>query len=533
MIAIPEHLPEDIEVLKDIILELVSSNKSFSNKIEYLEREIRYLQEENKLLLQKMFGSKREKITSQEEDIQPTLFDEVETYKDLEEDAEEEIVVSSHTRKKRGRRPLPEELPRVEIIHDISEEEKRCRCGCELKRIGEEVSEKLDIIPPKIQVQRHIRYKYACKNCEGVESEGGAVKTASLPAQMIPQGIVTPGLLAWVIVSKFCDGLPFYRQEKLFERIGVELSRSTLSNWSILAYRGCQRLLGLLKEELKSSPLVGMDETTVQVMKEENRKDTTKSYMWVFRGGTRGRPVILFRYNPGRGEDFVLKEFEGYEGIIVTDGYSGYNKLGNKEKVLHAGCWAHVRRKFFEASTNGKDNKSFANTVLSMIKNLYEVESEIREKGYSEVEIQELRDSRSRPVVMKIGELLNKHKNNIAPKSLTGKAISYTLGIWPKLLLYLDNGIIPIDNNLVENAIRPFVVGRKNWLFSGSPGGADASAGLYSIIETAKGNGLEPYWYMRYLFEKLPDCQSDDEIYKLLPNKIDPDVISKFRSGVN
>ena len=240
MIAIPEHLPEDIEVLKDIILELVSSNKSFSNKIEYLEREIRYLQEENKLLLQKMFGSKREKITSQEEDIQPTLFDEVETCKDLEEDAEEEIVVSSHTRKKRGRRPLPEELPRVEIIHDISEEEKRCRCGCELKRIGEEVSEKLDIIPPKIQVQRHIRYKYACKNCEGVESEGGAVKTASLPAQMIPQGIVTPGLLAWVIVSKFCDGLPFYRQEKLFERIGVELSRSTLSNWSILAYRGCR-----------------------------------------------------------------------------------------------------------------------------------------------------------------------------------------------------------------------------------------------------------------------------------------------------
>lgn len=528
MIAIPEKLPDDVDALKEIISNLSKLTKEYKQEIQYLE-------EKNNFLLQKLFGRKSEKLTP-EDNIQGRLFDETEVFSapdrdESEEEPEPVTVVSSHTRKKRGRKPLPETLPRVDVIHDIPEEEKHCACGCEMKRIGEDVSEKLDMVPAKIQVIRHIRYKYACKNCEGSESDEAPVKIAPLPSQIIPQGIVTPGLLAWVLVSKFCDAIPFYRQEKLFARIGVELSRATFCNWAILAHRGCDRMLELMMDDVISSPLVGMDETTVQVMNEENRKNTTKSYMWVSRGGTEDRPIILFRYNPTRGEDFANSEFKNYEGIIQTDGYQGYNTLGRKQKVIHAGCWAHVRRKFVEASTNTKDNNSFANSMISMIKKLYEVESEIREKKYGDEKILEFRGKVSRPVVEKIGELLEKHRHSIAPKSLTGKAISYTIDLWPKLSVYLDNPIVPIDNNLVENAIRPFVVGRKNWLFSGSPNGAHASAAIYSIIESAKANGLEPYWYLRYLFDKLPACKSDDEIRSIMPNRINPDIIDIFRGG--
>jgi len=527
MIAMPDKLPNDVNELKKIISSLTN---------EY-EKEIQYLKEKNKLLLQKLFGRKSEKLTP-DDILQGRLFDESEfcfdENKDSDDDSPEKLTtVSSHTRRKTGRKSLPESLPRVDVVHDISEEEKQCACGCEMKCIGEEVSEKLDIVPAKMQVIRHIRYKYACKNCEGSESDESPVKVAPLPPQIIPQGIATPGLVAWVLVSKFCDAIPFYRQEKLFNRIGVDLSRATFCNWSISTHKGCSRLLELMMEDILSSPFVGMDETTVQVMKENDRKNTTKSYMWVFRGGTEQHPVIMFRYNPTRGSDFVNSEFKDYHGIIQTDGYQGYNSLGSKEKVIHAACWAHVRRKFVEASANTKGENSFAHGVISMIKKLYEVEADIREKKYNSVEVMKLRNEKSRPVLNKIGEQLEIHRHNIAPKSLTGKAINYTIDLWSKLSVYLDSPIIPIDNNLLENAIRPFVVGRKNWLFSGSPRGAHASAGIYSIIETAKANNLEPYWYLRFLFEKLPACTSDDEIRSIMPNRIDPEIITKFRSGVN
>ncbi len=525
MIAMPDNLPDDVNELKKII----------SNLANEYEKEIQYLKEKNKFLLQKLFGRKSEKLTP-DDILQGRLFDESEFYSDENENAEDDspeklTVVSSHTRRKTGKKPLPESLPRVDVVHDISEEEKQCACGCEMKRIGEEVSEKLDMIPAKIQVLRHIRYKYACKNCEGSESDEAPVKIAPLPPQIIPQGIATPGLAAWVLVSKFCDALPFYRQEKLFSRIGVDISRATFCNWSIITHRGSERLLELMWRDILASRLVGMDETPVQVMKEPGRKNTTKSYMWLFRGGEETRPIVIFRYAPTRGSEFINSEFADYEGVIQTDGYQGYKTLGKKEKVTHAVCWAHVRRKFMEAM-NGT-SQSFSHSIVSMIKTLYDVEKEIRENKYNHEEIRQVRNDKSRPVVEKIEQQLKKHVHSIAPGSLAGKAISYSLKLWPQLCVYLDNPIIPIDNNHVENAIRPFVVGRKNWLFSGSPRGAHASAGLYSIIETAKANGLEPYWYLRYLFEKLPACTSDNEIRSIMPNRIDPEVISKLRGGVN
>jgi transposase len=409
----------------------------------------------------------------------------------------------------------------VEVVHDLCEEDKKCACGTALTKIGEEVSEKLDIIPAKVQVLKHIRYKYACKNCEGTESEeeGGAVKTAPMPPQIIPQGIVTPGLLSFVLTSKFCDALPFYRQEKIFERIGAEISRATMCNWAMLAAERMDRLLELLWENIAKSPHLGVDETTVQVLQEPGRKNTTKSYMWVFRGGTRDHPVIIFRYSPTRSSEVIKKNLKNYKGYLQSDGYTGYDVFGRRDGIIHAGCWAHVRRKFVEAAKITKEG--LAHSVIDLIRKLYKVEEKAREDNLSPEETLLLRQKDSLHVMESIKKVLDREVHHVAPKSPLGKAIRYTLDDWKKLVVYLLNGIVPIDTTLVETAIRPFVVGRKNWLFSGSPRGAEASAAIYSIIETAKANGLEPYAYLRHLFEKLPLAKSDDEIRCLLPNHTD------------
>lgn len=263
-------------------------------------------------------------------------------------------------RKKKGRKPIPKNLPRVKRIHDIDESEKVCECGCQKIRIGEEVSEQLDIIPAQIQVIEHIRPKYACKNCEGVESDGPTVAIAPMPEQIIPKCIGTSGLIAYVLVAKFVDALPFYRQEKQFLRIGVEISRATMCNWARKVAESCEILLMMLKQEILSGPLINIDETPTQVLNEPNRKNTTKSYMWVFRGGTPEHPGILFEYHPSRAGDVAASFLNGYEGIVQTDGYKGYDFLDVVKGILHMACWVHVRRKFLDVikaagkSENGK-----------------------------------------------------------------------------------------------------------------------------------------------------------------------------------
>ena len=261
MTAEVAKLPDNPEILKGIIVDF--------------KTEVNILQEQIRLLRKHIYGPRSEKIKADNPE-QPSLFDEAEGTEAVEEAiAEKEITIPEHKRKT-GRKPLPKDLPREDIIHDISDEEKKCSCGSELSRIGQEVSEKLDIVPARVKVIRHIRYKYACKSCEGVESEGGAVKTAPLPAQIIPQGIATPGLLSDILISKFADAQPFYRQEIKFARMGVELTRATMSNWAINVGKRCGSLISLLRKEILSGPVVNADETTVQVLKEPGRENTSK-----------------------------------------------------------------------------------------------------------------------------------------------------------------------------------------------------------------------------------------------------------------
>ena len=508
-------LPDDTDSLKGIIAEL---QDRYDKETGLLLEQIRHLRD-------KLFGRKSEKVTT-DSGVRPLpLFDMPEPEDNELPDAEEEQVhVPAHSRKKSGRKPLPENLPRVEVIHDIPEEEKVCGCGSQLSRIGEETSEQLDIIPAKIRVIRNIRPKYACRHCEGVEDDGASVKIAPVPTQILPKSLATAGLLAHVLSAKFIDALPFYRQEKQFGRLGVEVKRATMCNWAMKAAEACQPLLNLLQEEVVDGPVVNIDETTVQVLKEPGRDPTSKSYMWLFRRGDPQKKILLYQYHPTRAGDVAAAFLRGYKGYVQTDGYSGYDFLDRAQDIVHIGCWAHARRKFMDViKAQGKNRKKTgsADVALKYIRDLYKTEKEAKEQKLSAAEIHQVRQEQSKPILEQFKQWLSKRSMQTPPKGLLGMAISYTLKQWDRLVGYLEDGILSPDNNAVENGIRPFVVGRKNWLFSGTAQGAAASAALYSLIETAKANDLEPYSYLRHIFEKLPMAETLEDIEALLPWRLD------------
>ncbi len=538
MNAAEKILPEDVNSLQEIVREKSEKLRDVSRQLDFFVLRAKILEEQCNLLRGKLFGKKTQKLVPENDDRQIRLFDESEPVEDLEENADEsveEVVVASHKRKKRGRKPLPADLPRINIVHDIPEEEKTCACGHQLEKIGEEVSEKLDIVPAKIRVQRHIRIKYACKHCEGVESDNGAVTTAPMPPQLIPRGIVTPGLLAHILTSKFVDALPYYRQEKMFSRIGVDLSRQTMASWAILAEKKLHPLRDLLIQELRAGPLIGIDETTVQVMDEPGRKNTTKSYMWVFRGGNPAHPVLLFHYDPSRSAEVARTILGDYKGYVQTDGWASYKSvLGKNGGIVLVNCWAHARSYFVDVVKARKPRKGGAKSgsaekAISFIAKLYAIESFAEKNELTPEELKELRQEQSKPILDEFFAWLKKRQAQTPPRGLLGKAINYTLNHWKSLAVFLEDGCIRLDNNLVENAIRPFVVGRKNWLFSGSPAGAAASSFYYSLIETAKANGLEPYLYLRYVFEKIPYAKTRDDFRALLPQHIDREALKAFK----
>ena len=517
-----QTLPDDPEELKRIILE---NQRKFEKENELLREQIR-------LLLAQMFGKKSEKGLSDSGAVQIPLFDMPEP----EPEVEEEVEVTPHKRKKPGRKKLPDTLPRVEVVHDIDEAEKTCGCGQQLERIGEDTSEKLDVIPAVIRVIEHIRPKYACKQCEGLETVGPVVKIAPVPKQIIPKSIVTAGLLAYILIAKFCDALPFYRQERMFERIGVEISRANMSNWAMKAAEACRTLLTLLHQEIRSGPLINIDETTVQVLDEPGRDPSTKSYMWVCRGGRPDKPGVMYHYAPSRSGNVARALLKGYSGGVQSDGYSGYDFLDHIPEIDHAGCLAHARRKFSDAQkARGKNAKPGSiDVALSYIRKIYAVESEAKRKELSGDHLLRLRQEKAKPIIDDFYKWLSKKSLQVIPKSLLGKAVNYTLNQWSRLIVYLEHPTMTPDNNWAENAIRPFCVGRRNWLFAGTPEGAEASATLYSLIESAKANNLEPYKYLRFLFEKLPFAECEDDLRVLLPMYLNPEqlVLPDVPTGV-
>lgn len=525
---IPEltTLREENTHLKTILQQKDTALQENAIKMESLDIEIERLQMELRLLRQKMYAPKSERMMVVDPEVQPHLFNEAEAEEN--EKIAEETQVIQYERKKGGRRALPDNLPRIEEVHDIPEEEKVCGCGNRLNCIGEEVTEELDIIPRQCRVIRHIRLKYGCRQCEGIESDKGAVQIAPVPVQLLPKTIATAGLIASVVVEKFADGLPLYRQAARFSREGIEISRGTLSNWVVRVGELCSPLLEILREELRAGPLINVDETPVQVLKEPGRANTTKSYMWVFRGGVSPPgSVVIFDYRPTRSAEEILKEYlTDYTGHVQTDGYIGYDEL-NELSVKHAGCWAHVRRKFVEVvqavekARKGKARRAgSADEALSKIRKLYEIEQEAKNRELKGNDIVQFRRERVLPLLEKFHNWLEARVGSTPPKGLLGAAMNYTLKQWDRLVVYVEDPHVGPDNNAAENAIRPFAVGRKNWLFAGSPAGARASANLYSLVETAKANGLEPYRYLRYIFERLTYAKTPEDYRKLTPQHL-------------
>jgi transposase len=518
MVTHNDNLPDNVEALKTLVRQLRAQKESTEQQ---LGAEIKRLQEKHNILIAKRFGPSSEKSDNR----QLGLFNEAEATEPEqaeEDETAQSVTVPSHTRQKPGRKPLPDYIERVEVLHDLPEEEKVCpHDGTALERIGEEISEQLDVIPAKVQVLRHIRPKYACPCCR----EG--IKTAKLPPQPIPKSIASPGLLAYIATAKYVDALPLYRQGEILQRAGIELPRATLANWMMKLGDLVLPLINLLRDRVLEYDIVQMDETTVKVLKEKDKAPSSKSYMWVQLGGPPDKPVLLFDYDPSRSAQVPLRLLEGYSGYLQCDGYEGYGAVGKHQDVTLVGCWAHARRKFDEAikaqGRKGKPKAGRATKGLAFIQKLYRIE-----KLAGECTVDEryrLRQEQAVPLLDEIRTWLDKSLPEVPPQSAVGKALHYLDGQWGKLTRYVKDGRIAIDNNAAERAIRPFVIGRNNWLFSDTVNGAEASARLYSLILTAKANGHEPYRYLRHVFKELPAATSLQDIEALLPFNIDAESL--------
>lgn len=492
----PDTLPDDPELLKQMLLQMQSR--------------VTLLQEQVTLLRQRLFGRKSEQDTDPSSP-QLGMFNEAEGLADVAPTTEDEEVVAPEPAKKRGKRkPLPAELPRVEVVHELPEHELTCDCGCRKQAIGEETSEQLEIIPMQIRVIRHIRKVYACKGCET------APVTADKPAQLIEKSLASPSVLAMLLTTKYADGLPLYRFEKVLQRHGVSIPRNTLARWVIQCSEHLQPLVNLMRDQLLDSPVIHCDETRLQVLNEPDRDPTSQSWMWVQTGGPPGGQVVLFDYTSSRAQEVPLRLLEGYQGYLMTDDFAGYNAIAAQEGIERQGCWAHARRKFIEAQKSlPKGRTGRADMALSLISKLYGIEREA--KAVSDDQRLVLRQQKSEPILQQLKAWLDKTLPHVAQQSALGKAVNYLANNWSRLIRYTEAGYLPIDNNPAERAIRPFVIGRKNWLFSDTPKGAHASALIYSLIETAKANGQEPYAWLRHVLERLPLATTTADYEALLP----------------
>jgi transposase len=516
----PKNNDNEIAQLRAALERAHQERDALRGELRVVRTERDLLKERLNAVVRKLFAAKSEARGDEQKDL---FLNEAEALAQSsapapEAPAEDKTPVAAHARAKRGRKPLDPSLPREVIRHELPDSERVCpHDGARLTEIGVEATEQLDIIPQQVRVIRHERVKYACPCCDQ------SLKVTPAPVRIIPKGLLTEAALAWVIVAKYLDGLPLYRQAALLARFGGELSRNTLAASVVRVGEAVQPLINLMRDALFDSGLILGDETTVQVLKEAGRAAQAKSYLWVQVSGT-GPPVRLFAYSPSRGGTSARDLYAGVAPgtALMSDGYEVYDALANHYKLVHLGCFAHARRRFIDAEAalpkQARTPEQPATQLVTAIGELYAVEA--RAKELSPEQRQQLRSEHSRPILDRIAALAQVHLHAVAPGSLLGQALHYLTGQWPKLIRFLDDGRYPIDNNICENAIRPFVIGRRNWLFSDTVGGANASANLYSLIETAKANGIEPYQYLRTLFAELPHARTADDYAALLPWRI-------------
>ena len=514
-VKVPSVLPTDVAALTALFhAQQVAHQAAVESLHKQFGDHINHLIEQFILARHRQFG-----VSS--EQGQGRLFDEAEVLAAASTEAQDIAPIPAETPastsakpsvKARGKRtPLPAELPRVEIVHDVPEAERTCPCGTPMVVIGQQVSEQLDIVPMQIRVLRHIRNTYGCA------ASIHAPVTAALPPQPLPKSNASPDFIAMLLTVKFVDGLPLTRFNKVLARHNMPVPVQTLARWVIgSAETTLQPLFNVMRDILFDGRYIHMDETVVQVLKEKDKSPTSNSYMWVGVGGPPGKPVVIYDYDPSRSGAVPARLLQDYKGYLMTDGYEGYNKLVATEQITHLVCWAHVRRKFVEATrVQAKGKKGLADEAVALIGKLYGVERKYKDATDDERYL--ARQAMSEPILAELRAWLDKTRPTVTPKSALGTALSYMSNYWDKLTRYTEAGDLPVDNNRCENAIRPFVIGRKAWLFSDTPAGANASAIIYSMIETAKANGLDPYAWLRRVMRDLPTARTVEEIEALLP----------------
>ncbi len=431
--------------------------------------------------------------------------------------------VGAHSRKKRGRKPLDPNLPRDVVRHELPESERFCaNDGHALVEIGVETSEQIHVVPEQVRVISHHRVKYACPCCDL------GIKVTPAPPRIIPRGLFTESALAWIATGKYQFGMPIYRQAVLLRRFGGDISSNTVAASMVRVGLATQPVINLMRDALLDCGLIYSDETTFQVLKEPDRRPQTKSYLWAQMSGGAGPPIRLFTYTPGRGGQYAELLFAGIQSgtVLMSDGYELYNGIAHDYQLVHLGCWSHARRYFIKAEDAipkvARSPDQLPTRFVKLIAKLYAAEA--RSAEWKAGRRRRLRERYSVRILDLIEKLLLEHHDTVVPGSLLGKALYYLRGQWPKLIRYVENGDWPISNNPCENAIRPFVVGRRGWMFSDTVDGANASANLYSLVETCKANRIEPYRYLNWLFRQLPLAKTVDDYDALLPWNMPADL---------
>ena len=499
--------PAELRALLEQTLTLQSQVEAMSRKIQNDKIIIEQLTHEIAVLKRHKYAKRSEQISPEQGRLLDDLLNVDLEAIEAELNALHPDPAPKEPSQKPKRAPLPAQLPRTVIRHEP--DNTQCACGCALQRIGEDVSEKLDYTPGVFTVEQHVRGKWACRACE-------TLIQAPVPAQVIDKGMPTAGLLAHVMVAKFADHLPLYRQEKIFGRAGLAIPRSTLARWVGQTGVQLQPLVDALREAVLAQPVIHADETPVQMLAPGEKK-THRSYVWAYSSTTYAElKSVVYDFSPSRAGEHARNFLGDWRGKLVCDDFAGY-KASFEQGIVEVGCMAHARRKFFDLHAANKSQ--LAEQALLTIGALYEVERQA--KDMSEEDRRRIRQRDAVPIAEKLHEWMLTQRELVPEGSAIAKALDYSLKRWVALTRYLDDGALPIDNNHVENQIRPWALGRANWLFAGSLRSGKRAAAIMSLIQSARMNGHDPYAYLKDVLTRLP-TQRASEIEALLPHQWTP-----------
>ena len=487
-----EQLPTNVDTLQQIVLTLLGQIDDLSGQLHYLKRQL--------------FGKKSEKLDPAQRLLFENLYDEVKAKVEEQRQPKAKKVKARKNSNHKGRKPLPENLPREIIEIEPDQDEKICSaCNNEKQRIGEEVTEKLEYVPASFKVKKYVRYKYACRQCQNNISIG------QLPPMAIDKGIPGEGLLAHIITSKYCDHAPLNRLEGILKRHGVDINVSTMCDWVAKCADLLEPLVKRMHKKILQSPKINTDDTRIPVKSKKRKGSTYNGYLWTY---IDDKGNVVFDFTPTRSREGPMKFLGNYSGFVQADAYSGYDEFFRKGKAMEVGCNAHARRKFEYAMDSDPVR---AARMMVLWGKLYEIESRAKKEKYNSAQLLKARQKEAKPILEEMKSVLDEYKKQVLPKSPMGKAITYALNQWEALIRYIDDPMLEIDNNISERTLRMVVIGRKNYMFAGSEAGAERAAIIYSLVASCKLKGHDPFAYFNDVLRRV-SIHPADKIDELLPS---------------